>query len=163
MPRASGTMPRPRRALRWGARPVTSSPSSEIVPTVRPYEPCSPMRQRSMVVLPAPLRPTRVTISPASTCYAPSRRACASPYQADSSSTRSMGVSEVGGDAARVVPDLGVRALDEHLAVLQDGRPLGEAGDHVDVVLGEDHGATRADPPEELDGALDVLAAHPGG
>src|SRR3954454_20637278 len=112
-----------------------SSPDSVTVPVVLPYERCSPIRQRSSVVLPAPLRPMRVTISPCSTRSDTSRSACASPYQADRRSTLSMGVSEVGGDDARVVADLGVGALDQHLAVLEDGHPVGEAGDHVHVVL----------------------------
>src|SRR5688572_1427036 len=140
MPRSSGTKPRPRRALRCEARPVMSSSNSEIVPAVLPYEPCSPIRQRSSVVLPSPLRPTSVTISPSSHPIHTSRRACASPYQADSPSTINMGVSEVGGDDPGVVADLGVRALDQHLAVLQHGHPVGEVGDHVHVVLDQDDG-----------------------
>src|SRR5690606_3809403 len=110
-------------------------------PVVRPYPPCRPIRQRSSVVLPAPFRPTSVTISPSSTRIDTSRSARASPYQADSPSTRSIGVPEVGGDDAGVVADLRVRAFHQHLAVLQYGHAVGEAGDHVHVVLDHDHGA----------------------
>ena len=50
---------------------------------------CSPMMQRSRVVLPAPLRPTRVTTSPGATSMLTSESTRASPYQAETPATSS--------------------------------------------------------------------------
>src|SRR6266508_5211135 len=161
MPRSSGTSPSPRRARRWAGSPVIAAPSSVIVPAVGR---CRPIRQRSSVVLPAPLRPTSVTTSPCATRIDTSCSTCASPYDADTPLTSSSGLTpEVGVDHPVVGAHLVVRALDQDLAALQDRDPVGQPGDDAHVVLDQDDGAAGADPAYELDGAVDVLDAHPGG
>src|ERR1043165_2904309 len=121
------------------------------------------MIARRRVDLPAPLRPTMVTTSPAATSSDTSLRARACPYQADRFSTLNIGVSQVGGHDARVAADLGVGAFGEDLAVAQHRDGVGEGADDVHVVLDEYDGAPFPDPRDQLDGAVDVLGAHPGG
>src|SRR6478735_9743240 len=188
MPRSSGTQPRPALARASAERFVTSAPSTVTMPsTCR----CSPMTERSSVVLPAPLRPTRVTTSPAPTPTDTSRRTRASPYQAERPATsrtrpaspvasaRSvvvtdavaasvvtgslMGRSEVGRDDALVGADLVVRALGEHLARLEHRDAVGQRTDDVHVVVDEHDGAPDREGLDERDGAVDVLDPHAGG
>ena len=66
----------------------SSLPSSRITPSTWR---CRPMTERSSVVLPAPLRPTRVTTSPGLTASETSVRTRASPYQAETPWTSSTG------------------------------------------------------------------------
>src|SRR5258706_15798347 len=137
-----------------------SAPAMAMVPDCPVW---SPMTLRSSVVFPAPLRPQRVTPSPRSRCRSTSRRTRASPYQADNPSRRSIGAPQVGGDDAVVLAYLVVRPLDEDLAGLQPGHPVGEPPDDTHVVLDHDHGPAVPDGGDELDRALHVLQPHPGG
>ena len=61
MPRSSGQIATPRRAILSEARPTVSLPSNFAEPLRLPT---MPMIDFSVVVLPAPLRPSRVTTSP---------------------------------------------------------------------------------------------------
>ena len=64
MPRSSGTKPMPAWAVRCSGRRIRSWPSKRMVPVrLRTM----PMMARSVVVLPTPLRPSRVTVSPRAT------------------------------------------------------------------------------------------------
>src|SRR6476661_5696017 len=164
MPRSSGTQPMPARArLSALALPRSSPPQVTVPSTWR----CSPMTERSSVVLPAPLRPTRVTTSPGSTRRSTSVRTLASPYQADSPAISRVwsdmlvsGLSEVCGDDLVVVPDLFVGALGEHLPGLQHGDGVGQGADDVHVVVDEHDGAAGRDLLDQGDGPVDVLEAH---
>src|SRR6478752_4020286 len=87
MPRSSGTQPMPARDRATADRLARSAPSRVIVPSICR---CRPMTERSRLVLPAPLRPTRVTTSPGVTSMLTSVRTRASPYQAESPDTSSI-------------------------------------------------------------------------
>ena len=64
MPRPSGTCTSPSRTSWWGGTPVISLPAKEIAPL---RGRTMPEMARRVVLLPAPLLPMRVTISPGST------------------------------------------------------------------------------------------------
>src|ERR1044071_8105411 len=148
MPRSSGTYPRPSAHRLWGGSFVMSRPSSSMRPDVGL---CSPMRQRRSVVLPAPLRPTRVTTSPSSTSRETPCSTWASPYPAVSSWILSNVLPQVGGDHARVVADLLVRALGQRLPKLQHRYPLVQFANDLHVVLHQHDRASGAHPPDQLD------------
>src|SRR6478735_4447665 len=159
MPRSSGTQPMPTRARASADRLARSAPSRVIVPSICR---CRPMTERSRVVLPAPLRPTRVTTSPGATSMLTSVRARASPYQAESPETSSereracvatepvfvcvvrvwslMGCSEVCRDDPLVGAHLVVGSFRQHLPRLQHRDGVGEGADDVHVVVDEDDG-----------------------
>src|SRR6478735_1365802 len=84
MPRSAGTQPMPARARASGLRLPRSAPSRLTTPLTCL---CSPMTERSNVVLPAPLRPTRVATSPGATLTLTSVSTLASPYHAERSVT----------------------------------------------------------------------------
>src|SRR4051812_40785201 len=107
MPRSSGTQPIPARARASADRLTRSDPSSGIVPSICR---CRPMTERSRVVLPAPLRPTRVTTSPGATPMLTSVRTRASPYQAerpDTSSIRAVPPPGLPGSGGAARPGAG--------------------------------------------------------
>src|SRR6476661_157856 len=87
MPRSSGTQPMPARARASAERLARSAPSKVMAPSICR---CSPMTERSSVVLPAPLRPTSVTTSPGATSTDTSVSTRASPYHAERPDTSSM-------------------------------------------------------------------------
>ena len=109
---------------------------------------------RSVVDLPAPFEPMRVTISPSSTVEGHAaqgmdravvgvdvveleqghRQASAAPRP------------EVRLDDPRVGADLGRRALGDDLAVVEDGDPVADAHDHPHVVLDEQDGQPELGP-----------------
>src|SRR5436189_386477 len=84
-----------------------------------------PMIDFSVVVLPAPLRPSSVTSSPRPISKPTPCRMCDSPYHACRPSTLSrvstMTGPDVGFDDSRVPRHGGVRALGQHLAARQHG------------------------------------------
>src|SRR5258708_24647638 len=98
------------------------------------------MRQRSAVVFPAPLRPTRVAISPASARRVTPRSAWASPYQAERPVTSSIDLPEVRAHHRGVLANGRVRTLRDHLALLQHDDIVRELADHAHVVLDEHDG-----------------------
>src|ERR1035437_3859851 len=157
MPRSSGTHPRPALARRSGDLWPSSLPSRRTVPSIWR---CRPMTERSNVVLPAPLRPTRVTTSPACTLKETSARTRASPYQADSPAISSMSMSQVGGDDLVVQAHVFVASLREDPALLQHRDLIGKAANDVHVVVDEHDGAALGDLLDQRDRAVDVLAAH---
>src|SRR5580765_1781679 len=98
----------------------------------------TPMIALSVVVLPAPLRPSKVTTSPCATSKLTPCRICDSPYQACRSRTASRGAvaslgrsaasamntAEIGFDDRRILRHRRVIALGQHLAT----------GEHGDVI-----------------------------
>src|SRR6185436_13895899 len=84
----------PRRAIRLDGSLVVSCPSNRMDPSRRGT---IAMIDRSVVVLPAPLRPRSVTTSPAATSNVTPCRTCDSPYQALRSRTeRSVPLPDAG-------------------------------------------------------------------
>src|SRR5438128_9043656 len=107
--------------------------ASDGLPTVSPSSkrteperlPTMPMTDFSVVVLPAPLRPSRVTSSPRPISKPTPCRMCDSPYQACSPSTLSnasaMTGADIGFDDQRILRHRFVRTLGQHLAARQHG------------------------------------------
>src|SRR5690606_6559551 len=100
-----------------------------------------PTMERSAVVLPTPLRPSSVTVSPSWTSRSMPCSAWLSPYQALSSRTDSNAVlsvifgSHVGRAYALVLADGAVVAAGEDFTALQQRYFMAEIGDHLEVVL----------------------------
>src|SRR5207237_8557726 len=94
-----------------------------------------PMIAFSVVVLPAPLRPSSVTTSPGKTSKSTPCRMCDSPYQALSPRTLSsgsgMGRAHVGLHDVGIARDRPVRALREHLASGEARDGVGEGVAHA--------------------------------
>src|ERR1700754_1989745 len=105
-----------------------------------------PITDFSVGVLPAPLRPSSVTTSPAFTLKLMPCRMCDSPYQASRLETDSTCASaalpgasaiftsgmtgpQIGFLDALVLRQVGVIAFGEHLAARQHGDDVGEIGD----------------------------------
>src|SRR6185436_11712369 len=131
MPRSSGQNAMPRRAIRSAVSPIVSLPSNATDPARRPT---IPMIDLSVVVLPAPLRPSRVTTSPACTCRSTPCRMWDSPYHAcrpfTTSSVSGIAFPQIGLDHLGIPGDAVVLALREDLAPLQHRDPLLEIGHH---------------------------------
>src|SRR3954468_22759301 len=122
-----------------------------------------PMIDLSVVVLPAPLRPSSVTTSPSATSKSMPCRMCDSPYQALSPRTSSrlgMPGSQISLDYARVLGYRVVVALGEDLAALEHGDPVRKRRHHGEVVLHHQHGAVGGDTPDQRSDALDVGVRH---
>ena len=108
-----------------------------------------PMIAFIVVDLPAPLRPTRATHSPAPTPSETPKRICAWPYQASSrcdvkhrsaraASARSRAAAEVDLAHARVVAHRRGRPFGDQLAARQHDDAVGMREDDVHAVLGEE-------------------------
>src|SRR5688500_9811348 len=126
----------------------------------------------SVVVLPAPLRPSSVTTSPRRTSNSTPCRMCDSPYQACSPRTASsaplappsdMALAEVRLDDIGVARDLRVIAFGEDLAAREYRDELAQVRDHRQVVLDHEHGAVPGDLADECRYALDVFVRHARG
>ena len=87
MPRSSGQMAMPSRAMRFDGRLEVSVPSKTIAPL---RWVTMPMIDFSVVVFPAPFLPSKVTTSPRATSNDAPCRMCDSPYHALRSRTLSM-------------------------------------------------------------------------
>src|SRR5256885_12294282 len=118
-----------------------------------------------VVVLPAPLRPTRVTSSPLRTSRSTPWRTWDSPYQAWSlpteSSASGMLRPQIGGDHGRILRDAQVVAFGEHLAAGEYSDALGEAGDHAEVVLDHPHRSTVPPALDQRREGLHAPVPHP--
>src|SRR3984885_5619158 len=166
MPRSSGQIATPIRAMRSEARPTVSLPSNFADPLRLPT---MPMIDLSVVVLPAPLRPSSVTTSPRRTSKSTPCRMCDSPYQAcspetticiDGETASSMSDPEVGGFHIRVLRDGGVIALGEHASPGQHRNAIGEMSDDLQIVLDHQDRAIGRDAPDQRRDPIDVLMAH---
>src|SRR5262249_4647003 len=117
--------------MRLDLRPMSSRVPSRIEPLRLASR---PMMARIVVVLPAPLRPSSVTTSPAVTSNVMPCRIWLSPYQPcrslTASSASGMAGSHVRLDDLRVLGDLRVGAFGEHLAPRQHGDAVGEVSHH---------------------------------
>src|SRR3569623_3406032 len=139
-----------------------------------------PMIDFSVVVLPAPLRPSSVTTSPAFTSILIPCRMWDSPYQASRLRTwrmlppvaafagasaiavSSMTSSQIGFLDALVLGELGVMALREHLPARQHGDDVGQIGHDAQIMLDHQDGVFRRDALDERRDLVDVLVTHAG-
>src|SRR5262245_23932472 len=116
--------------MRFDLRPISSWPSNLIEP-VRLAS--MPMMARMVVVLPAPLRPSKVTTSPGFTSKLMPCRTWLSPYQPLRSRTLSCGSAmtrpHVGFDDLGVLRVLARSTLGQDFAPRQYGDPLRQVGD----------------------------------
>src|SRR5882757_3066731 len=103
----------------------------------------------SVVVLPAPLRPSRVTTSPGNTSKLAPCSTCDSPYQACRPSTASSGATlglsmaspEIGLAHLRIGRHGLVVAFRQYPAAREHGNAVGEVGDDAEIVLHHQHRA----------------------
>src|SRR6185436_7147373 len=150
----------PSRAIWLDLRWMVSRPSYAIEPL---RAASMPMTARMVVVLPAPLRPSSVTTSPAFTLNVMPCRMWLSPYQACTSCTASCASAMPGPptgthvrlDDLRVAADLGVRTFRQHVPARQHGNAVGQVGHHRQIVLDHQHGAVPGDALDERGRALD--------
>src|SRR5262245_29141202 len=134
--------------------PVSSMPSSRIEPE---RTGTSPMIALSVVVLPAPLRPSMQSTSPAATDSERSRSTCTSPYHASMALTWSIRSGpQIGALHGRIGADLGGRALGQDGAVAQHGDASCELHHHVHIVLDQQHGGLAGDRPDQVAEAGDL-------
>src|SRR6516162_5242647 len=143
MPRSSGQNAMPERATSLGIRVTNSRPRNEMLPSRRGTR---PMIDFSVVVLPAPLRPSNVTTSPSRTSKSTPCRMWLSPYQALRRFTSSMRRSQIGGDNLGVGRDRGVVALGQDAPPRQHGDDVAQTLHHGQVVLHHQDGPPVPDP-----------------
>src|SRR3954467_3016091 len=130
------------------------------------------MMARSVVLLPAPLRPSSVTSSPSPILKSIPCRMCDSPYQACKFSTRSsslevrmkaavsrMSGPHIGLYDLGVAGDRGVIALGQDAAAGQYRDGVGQIGDDRQIVLDHQHRAVSRHLPDQPGNAADVLLA----
>src|SRR5438270_10811461 len=159
----------PRRAMRLEARPTSSVPR-------KTTEPCRcgtiPMIARRVVVLPAPLRPSKVTTSPSPTANLIPCNMCDSPYQACNSSTPSSccpvtAASGMSGPQIRshdlgVLRDSVVIALCEDTAAGQHRDDVGEIGHYRQIMLDHQDRAVGCHLADQHRDQSDVFMAETG-
>src|ERR1700731_1284471 len=111
--------------------------------------PTMPMIDLSVVVLPAPLRPSSVTTSPGSTRNSTPCRIWDSPYQACSAATVSSGsrlamtYAHISFAYLRIVRHRVIVALSKHPTAGEYGNPIANVSDHAKVVFNHQHGSIR--------------------
>src|SRR3954454_12391452 len=177
IPRSSGQKATPMRAIRSEEVLMISRASKRTEPDRFPM---MPITDFSVVVLPAPLRPSSVTTSPAFTLKLMPCRIWDSPYQASRFSTASTGARptavtarsaisasamtcpQIGFLDALVLGQFGIIAFGEHLAAGQHGDDVGEIGDDAQIVLDHQDGVFRGDALDQCSDLVDVFMAHAG-
>ena len=166
MPRSSGQKAMPRRAMRFDGSSIVSVPSNTIEPSRRAT---MPMIDFSVVVLPAPLRPSSVTTSPSRTSKSTPCRMCDSPYQAlrplhrEQAMRRQAWPPQVRLDHLRVLRHRGVVALGEDLAA-RSTVMVSDSVDTTDRLCSTISTVRFADDALDQRGdALDVLVRHARG
>src|SRR3954471_9902986 len=114
----------------------------------------SPMIDFSVVVLPAPLRPSSVTTSPSRTSKSTPCRMWLSPYQELSCFTSSMRRPQIGCDHVGVRRDRGIVAFRQHPPARQNGDDVAQALYHRQVVLDHQDRAPGPHPSDQLHDAV---------
>src|ERR1700687_2174878 len=114
-------------AMAEGGKPPIDRPSRRMLPLLGAS---TPMLDRSVVVLPAPLRPSSATTSPCSIRSESPNKTWEAPYSVliRSTSSRLMGVqpSEIGVMDRLVAPDFIGRAVRQKPALVKHGNALGQ-------------------------------------
>src|SRR5512132_2292611 len=135
-PRPSGTCATPARATASGLLRAICLPSNTISPVWRTV----PDTARSVVVLPAPLAPSRATISPSATVSETPCRALIGPYRAStprsSSSVDTLG-PQVGLDHVRICLHLAGRSLRDLAAEVEHVYAVADRHHQLHVVFDE--------------------------
>src|SRR5579884_4414438 len=153
----------PSRAMRFDGRSTSSAPPNTIDPARLGT---MPMIARRVVVLPAPLRPRRVTTSPSCTPKSMPCRMCDSPYQACSPATSSSALSppasgmpgpEIGFRHVGVGRDRAVIAFAQDAPAGQYRDRVGEVGHDGQVVFDHQHGAVARGLADQAGDAANVL------
>src|SRR5919112_3453789 len=126
-----------------------------------------PMMARKVVVLPAPLRPSSVMVSPSRMSRSTPCRTWLSPYQALRPRTSRRGASvmfgsHIGLAHAWIRTDGIVGSVRQDLAARQNRHPVAEIGHDVQVVLDHQDGSVPRNAPNEIGDAPDILVAHAG-
>src|SRR5581483_737111 len=176
MPRSSGQNATPSRAMASELAREISLPSNAIAPERLAM---MPMIDLSVVVLPAPLRPSSVTTSPSRTSRSTPCSTWDSPYHACRLRTDSVvfaavaaGVagaastmigSEIGFFHALVFRQFGIAALGEHPAPRQHGDDVRKRSDDAQIMLDHQDGVALRDALDQRRNAIDVLVSHAGG
>src|SRR6185437_959549 len=167
MPRSSGQNATPARAIFSGGRPISSRPSKRIEPLRLAT---SPMIERSVVVLPAPLRPSSVTTSPCCTSKVTPCKMCDSPYQActsasDKSAARasSMADTQIGFAHFRIFRNHIVVTLGQNATAGKHGDAVAQVRHHREIVLDHQHRAIDGDALNQRTDAVDILVRHASG
>src|ERR1700761_9404716 len=180
MPRSSGQIAMPWRAILSEVARISSLPSNLIEPVRLPMIPITDLR---VVVLPAPLRPSKVTTSPAFTLKSMPCRMWDSPYQACRFCTDKIGVavpgtvfavaasatfrlamtgSQIGFLDALVLGQIGVSALRQHPPAGQHGDDVRQVGNHAQIMFDHQDGVFCRNPLDQGGDLVDVLMAHTG-
>src|SRR5882757_1867819 len=175
MPRSSGQKAMPIRAILSEEARVMSVSLKRIAPVRLPM---MPITDFSVVVLPAPLRPSSVTTSPAFTLKLMPCRIWDSPYQASRFSTASTGARpaavtvrsaifasamtcpQIGFLDALVLGQFGIVAFGKHLAAGQHRDNIGQIGDDAQIMLDHQDGVFRGDALDQCSDLVDVLMPH---
>src|SRR3569833_1867635 len=178
MPRSSGHSAMPRRAILSEVIRISSCALKRTDPVRLPR---MPMIDFKVVVLPAPLRPSKVTTSPAFTVKFMPCRMWDSPYQASrfltsrtvpplatvltggaAVITSGMTGSQIGFLDALVLRQFGVRPLGQHLAAGQHRDAVGEVRDDAQIMFDHQDGIFGGDPLDQGGDLVDVLVTHAG-
>src|SRR6185436_19359072 len=131
-----------------------------------------PMIDFSVVVLPAPLRPSSVATSPECTSKLTPCRMWDSPYQACRFFTVSAGAaaadsfmagSHIGLAYFLISRNAGVIALRQHTPAREHRNAVGNSGNDAEVVLDHQDRAVGRYPLDERTDPLDVLVTHARG
>src|SRR5665213_3784498 len=180
IPRSSGQKATPMRAIRSDDARVISRSLKRTDPVRLPMIPITDL---SVVVLPAPLRPSSVTTSPALTLKSMPWRIWDSPYQAcrfwtDSTCDPASGTGlaieasaifnsamtgpQIGFLDAFVLGQVGIIAFGQNMTAGQNGDDVGQVGDHAQIMLDHQDGILRRDALDQRCDLVDVLMAHAG-
>src|SRR5262249_33433478 len=148
IPLSSGAQPTPSMAISRGRRPAMARPASSMRPARGRRK---PMIVRSVVVLPAPLRPTGHTTSARPTSSDTARRMwlawlVTSIASMVSTSACRRAAADHRVDDLGVGLDLARARVGQHAPLVQRDDPVGVAEHDVHVVLDLDHGLD-ADAP----------------
>src|SRR5690242_8517131 len=111
---------------------INSRPRNSMLPSRRGTR---PMIDLSVVVLPAPLRPSNVTTSPSRTSKSTPCRMWLSPYQAFRAFTSSMRCPQIGGDHIGIARYRSVIALRQDAATGQHGDDVTQTFHYRKIVL----------------------------
>src|SRR5665213_3754875 len=180
MPRSSGQNATPMRAILSDDARMMSRSLKRTDPVRLPMIPITDL---SVVVLPAPLRPSSVTTSPALTLKSMPWRIWDSPYQAcrfwtditcDPASGTGLAIEasaifnsamtgpQIGFLDAFVLGQVGIIAFGQNMTAGQDGDAVGQVGDHAQIMLDHQDGVLRRDPLDQCGDLVDVLMSHAG-